>query len=65
MLFKKKGAVVSIQDAIAKGLISVQLTGAGGGDTSKVFLQIKNLSDAPVKIEIPRGTTFTPQEGGK
>jgi len=65
MAFGKKTSSLSIQDAIAAGLITVELTGAGGGDTSKVYLRITNLSKEAVNIEVPQGTVFSPVQGGE
>lgn len=64
-LFKKKEMPsISIQEALEKGIISFELVGAGGGDTSKVHLTIKNLGNEPMNIRIPRGTRFSPKKGG-
>lgn len=62
-LKREKIPPITIQSALTKGLISFTLTGAGGGDTSRVFLEIKNLSEAPIRIEIPQGTRFS-EKGG-
>lgn len=63
-LKKERDPLITIQSAIAKRLISFNLVGEGGGDTSKVHLTIKNLSNEPLNIQIPRGTRFSPKEGG-
>lgn len=45
-----------MQEAVARGLVSVELRGVRPGDPSQVELTIVKLVDEPLTVEVPRGT---------
>lgn len=64
-LFRKhRSEVMSLQRAVADGLVRVELRGVADKDPSRVRLSIEKLVDQPLTIEVPRGTRFTPTAGG-
>jgi len=49
---------VTVQQAVARGLVRVELRGVRPGDPSQVELTIVKLVDSPLTVEVPRGTRF-------
>jgi hypothetical protein len=54
---------LSLQEAVDRGLVTFELRGVGVGVTSKVRIRITKLTDAPLRITIPKGTEFMPTMG--
>jgi hypothetical protein len=53
---------MTIQDAVARGLVAAKVYGAGPGVTSSVKVSLQPSGDSPQALDItfPRGTTFVP-----
>lgn len=51
---------ITLQRAVAEGLVTFELRGLGEGVTSKVKIIITKLTDDPLEIVIPEGTEFVP-----
>ncbi len=59
---------ITLQQAVAEGLVTFDLRGLGEGVTSKVKILITKHTDEPLEVVIPEGTEFVPvarlAEGG-
>jgi hypothetical protein len=53
-------SAMTLHEAVARGLVSVELFGAGQGVVSTARLAITKHTDGPLRLHIPVGTSFTP-----
>jgi len=51
---------ITLQQAVAEGLVAFELRGLGEGVTSRVKILITKRTDEPLEIVIPEGTEFVP-----
>lgn len=64
-LFKRhRSEAMSLQEAVAQGLVRVELRGVADKDPSRVRLSVHKLVDQPLTIEVRRGSRFTPASRG-
>ena len=63
-LFKKRRepTEMTLHEAVARGLVSVELFGVGEGLVSEARLCMTKHLPGPLRVRIPRGTSFTPVE---
>jgi hypothetical protein len=54
------GQPITLHDAVRHGLVRIELRGVGEGVTSRVELRLTKLTNAPLRITIPRGSAFVP-----
>ncbi len=52
----------TLHDALRRGLVTLEVRGVGGGQTASVQLRLVKLTDAPIRILVPRGTALVPFE---
>ena len=67
-LFKRRPATtedeMTLQEAVARCLVTVDLLGYEEGEVARARLRITKKMVGPLRIHIPAGTDFVPDDGG-
>ncbi len=52
---------MALDDAVAQGLVTVELRASEEGVTSRAIVRIVSRSDRPLRLRLPAGLAFVPE----